>query len=67
MNSVLYRCLSMFLLTRLNDQSLKDACETLTELYEWQKEAADLLISEPVVRHLGKVIPRQVARVPFSR
>lgn len=65
--AVFYRCLSMYLITRLNDDALKDACETLTEIYEWQKEPTKTVVSEPKVRSLGKVTPRKIARLPFSR
>lgn len=64
--SAFMRAFSMYLLSKLDDNSLKEAFESLSEIYRWQIESADIVVNEPTVHYLGAFKPRLVKREPFT-
>ncbi len=66
LGGALLRAFSMFLVSKLNEESLKDAVESLTEIYQWQLDAENVRLVEPKVHHLGTYKPKLVEREPFS-
>lgn len=56
----------MYLLTKLNDQSLKEAVESLSDIYHWQMESEQVKVTDPKVQYIGSFKPKSVEREPFS-
>lgn len=64
--SVVWRAVSLFLLSQLNDASLKEAVGVLKDIYDFQSACERKPLQEPSVRHLGSFKPKLVEREPFS-
>jgi hypothetical protein len=63
----LCRLASYYILSRLTESNLKQACEALIDIFKWQSEQANISAAEPqkvVVKKAPKV--RYVERRPFE-
>lgn len=65
--SALHRLICLYVLSHLNEESLRDVCRTLYETYQWQIEKAKT--PPPVARESERLTARpkirSVERAPF--
>jgi hypothetical protein len=59
----------LYTLSRLNDRNLREACHSLTEIYNWQREQSRLPAPAPTTHVRLKTKPHKIThtkRKPFS-
>lgn len=60
-----HRMVCFYVLTRLSEKSLVEACQSLIGIYSWQLNLPNVTIKNPEIRHLGPVVVRQKEKAPF--
>jgi hypothetical protein len=64
--NVFYRALSMFVLSRIRDSNIKEACEALSDIYQWQVDSEKVVVSDPKIIDFGSSELQRVDRQPFQ-
>jgi hypothetical protein len=65
--SALYRGLSFFVLGHIRDNFMKEAFQTLSEIYQWQIDSEKIVPLEPKIVDFGSTPLQQIDREPFQR
>jgi hypothetical protein len=55
---VFLRSVALFLLSKLNEKSLKDAVDSLIDIHKWQIKSEHVKVPESSARYIGAFIPR---------
>lgn len=64
--AALSRYLSMYFLSRLNDESINEACQSLADIYRWQLESEAISLQDPEIQDIGVITPQMIERQPFQ-
>jgi hypothetical protein len=62
----LKRMMCFYVVGKLSGKALNDACHTLAEIFEWQREQAEIIPNLPSEIRRAASRVRSVERVPFS-